>query len=87
MAEEKKHFSNGGTLSHAGVFMLPGGRDIEYIVIDHIEWRENEKINGVAKDAFVAIFAPNPYTTLPFVLNKVNKSRLLRLGRKGEWDL
>jgi hypothetical protein len=85
--EEKKHFSMGGNLSHAGVGVLPNGNDIEYIIIDHIEWRVDEVVNGVKKDTFVAIFAKNPYTNLPFVLNKENKSRLLKAAKKGEWDL
>lgn len=87
MSEEKKHFSAGGNMSHSGVFILPGGQDIEYIVIDRIEWREQENVNGQKKDVFVAVFAPNPYTTLPFVLNKENKSRILKAAKKGEWDL
>ena len=85
--EEKKHFSLGGALSHSGVGILPNGGDIEYIVIDHIEWRIDELVNGVKKDTFVAFFAPNPYTTLPFVLNRENKARLLKAAKKGEWDL
>jgi len=85
--EEKKHFSLGGALSHSGVGILPNGNDIEYIIIDHIEWRIDELVNGVKKDTFVAFFAPNPYTTLPFVLNRDNKSRLLKAAKKGEWDL
>lgn len=85
--EEKKHFSLGGNLSHSGVGVLPSGNDIDYIVIDHIEWRVDEVVNGVKKDTFVAYFAPNPYTSLPFVLNKENKSRLLKAAKKGEWDL
>lgn len=85
--EKKIHYTAGGNPSHAGVFILPDGKDIEYIVIDHIEWRESEKINGTEKSVFVAFFKPNPYTKLPMVLNKVNKERLLKAARVGSFDL
>lgn len=87
MEPQKIHYTAGGNPSHAGTFILPGGNDIEYIVIDHIEYRENEKINGVEKASFIAIFKPNPYTKLPMVLNKVNKERLLKAARVGSFDL
>lgn len=85
--EQKIHYTAGGNPSHAGVFILPDGKDIERIVIDHIEWRENEKINGAEKSVFVAIFQPNVYTKLPMVLNKVNKERLLKAAKVGSFDL
>jgi hypothetical protein len=87
MEPQKIHYTAGGNPSHAGVFILPEGKDIERIVIDHIEWRENEKINGAEKSVFVAIFQPNIYTKLPMVLNKVNKERLLKAARVGSFDL
>lgn len=87
MEPQKIHYTAGGNPSHAGTFILPGGNDIEYIVIDHIEYRENEKINGVEKASFIAIFKPNVYTKLPMVLNKVNKERLLKAARVGSFDL
>ncbi len=87
MEEQKIHYTAGANSSHAGVFILKGGKDIEYIVIDHIEWREKEKVNGVEKPSFVAIFKPNPYTKLPFLLNKTNKERLLKLAKVGSFDL
>jgi hypothetical protein len=87
MEPQKIHYTAGGNPSHAGVFILPDAKDIERIVIDHIEWRENEKINGAEKSVFVAIFQPNPYTKLPMVLNKVNKERLLKAARVGSFDL
>ena len=83
---EKKHYTAGGNPSHAGVFILPNGNNID-IVIDHVEWREKEEINGRVESKFVAIFKPNPYTELPMVLNKVNKQRLLKLASKGPWDI
>ena len=73
--EQKIHYTAGGNPSHAGIWILPEGNDIEHIVIDHIEYRTNEKINGVERDAFIAIFKKNPYTELPMVLNKLNKVR------------
>lgn len=87
MENKLLHYKWGGTPTHADVSILPNGNDIEYIVIDHIEARENEKINGQTKNAFVAVFEKNPYTTLGMVLNKKNKEALLKLARKGEWEL
>lgn len=82
----KKHYTAGGNPSHAGVFILPDGKNID-MVIDHIEWREREIINGREDSKFIAIFKKNPYTDLPMVLNKVNKERLLKLANKGSWDI
>lgn len=87
METQKMHYTAGANSTHAGVFILIGGKDIEYIVIDHIEWREKETVNGVEKPSFVAIFKPNPYTKLPMLLNKVNKERLLKLAKVGSFDL
>jgi len=84
---QKIHYTAGRNATHCGVEILIGGNDIEYIVIDHIEYRENEKINGTEKSAFVAIFKQNPYTNLPMVLNKVNKERLMKAARVGSFDL
>lgn len=85
--EQKIHYTAGGNFTHAGVFILPGGNDIDWIVIDHIEFRKNEKVNGAEKDAFVAIFEKNPYTDLPLLLNKTNKERLLKAAKVGSFDL
>ena len=82
----KKHYTAGGNPSHAGVFILPDGKNID-MVIDHIEWREREIINGREDSKFIAIFKKNPYTDLPMVLNKVNKERILKLANKGSWDI
>jgi len=90
MAEEKQdllHFKWGGNPSHSDVSILPNGQDISFIVIDHIEAREDEMVNGVKKDMFVAVFKDNPYTKLPMALNKVNKERLLKLAGQDEWHL
>lgn len=84
---QKIHYTAGRNATHCGVEILINGKDIEHIVIDHIEWRENEKINGTEKSVFVAIFQPNIYTKLPMVLNKVNKERLLKAARVGSFDL
>ena len=84
---QKMHYTAGRNATHCGVDILIGGKDIEYIVIDHIEYREKEKINGAEKATFVAIFKPNQYTKLPMVLNKVNKERLLKLAKVGSFDL
>lgn len=89
MKEEQQllHYKWGGNASHADISILPEGKDIPFIVIDHIEAREDEVINGVKKDSFVAIFKDNPYTKLPMVLNKTNKDRLLKLANQDEWHL
>jgi hypothetical protein len=84
---QKIHYTAGGNPSHCGVFILPNGKDIEYIVIDHIEWREKEVVNGIEKAVFVALFKENPYTKLPMVLNRVNKERLIKLAGIGGFDL
>jgi hypothetical protein len=84
---QKIHYTAGRNATHCGVEILINGNDIEHIVIDHIEWRENEKINGAEKSVFVAIFQPNVYTKLPMVLNKVNKERLLKAAKVGSFDL
>ncbi|MFA5432706.1 MAG: hypothetical protein WC910_05235 [Bacteroidales bacterium] len=83
---EKRHYTAGGNPSHAGVFILPNGNNID-VVIDHIEWREKEKINGRVESKFIAILKPNQYTDLPMVLNKINKERVLKLAGKGSWDI
>lgn len=84
---ELLHYKWGGNASHADVSILPDGKDIPFIVIDHIEAREGEMINGVKKNSFVAIFKENSYTKLPMVLNKTNKDRLLKLAHQDEWHL
>lgn len=82
----KIHYTAGGTPSHAGVFILPEGKNID-VIIDHIEWREKEKINGKESSKFIAIFKKNPYTDLAMVLNKENKQRILKLANKGSWEI
>jgi hypothetical protein len=83
----RRHIRYGGKLTHSGVEILPNGKDIEYIVIEKIEFKEKEKINGKEQDAFIAYFAPNPYTKLPMVLNMVNKKLLCKQARVDEWHL
>ena len=82
----KMHYTAGGNPSHAGVFILPDGKNID-VIIDHIEWREKEKINGKESSKFIAIFKKNQYTDLPMVLNKENKQRILKLANKGSWEI
>ena len=73
------HWRTGGKLSHAGCEMLPQGKDIEYIVIERIEYKANEKVNGrMEEGVWVAYFAPNPYTTLPMILNSTNRRRIAK---------
>lgn len=74
-----KHYRYGGKLTHVGIEALPNGKEIT-VIIDHIAWVEKEQINGETKPAWIAYFKPNPYFTLPMVLNATNKKRLARLS-------
>lgn len=80
MNQNDIHFRTGGNITHAGIEVLPSGKDIEYIVLESIEFKESEQING-RKQAGVWIghFAPNPYTRLPWVINSTNRRRLAKL--------
>ena len=70
----------GGKLTHCGVEVLPGGKDIERIIIARIEYKESEMINGRTENGvWVAHFAPNPYTDLPLILNATNRKRLVKM--------
>ena len=80
MAEQGIHYRTGGKLTHAGCEMLPDGKDIEYIVIERIEFKESENIGGrTEQGVWVAHFAKNPYTKLPMVLNSTNRKRIAKL--------
>lgn len=80
MAEQElKHYRYGGKLTHIGCEVLPSGRDI-IVTIDRIAWVEKEQVNGENKPSWVAYFKPNPYFTLPMILNATNKKRLARLS-------
>ena len=81
MEDQKNiHYRVGGKLTHAGVECLPQGKDIERIIIARIEYKESEMINGRTEHGvWVAYFAPNPYTSLPIVLNATNRKRLAKL--------
>ena len=77
--QENIHYRTGGKLTHAGVECLPDGKDIERIVIERIEYKERENIGGrVEEGVWIAHFAPNPYTNLPFALNATNRKRLVK---------
>ena len=74
------HYRVGGKLTHCGVEVLPGGKDIERIIIARIEYKESEMINGRTENGvWVAHFAQNPYTSLPLILNATNRKRLVKL--------
>ena len=80
MAEELlKHYRYGGKLTHIGCEVLPSGNPIN-VVIDRIAWVEKEQVNGESKPSWIAYFKPNPYFSLPMVLNATNKKRLARLS-------
>ncbi len=74
------HFRTGGNITHAGIEVLPSGKDIEYIVLESIEFKESERINGRNQNGvWIGHFAPNPYTSLPWVINSTNRRRLAKL--------
>ena len=78
--EQGIHYRTGGKLTHCGCECLPGGRDIQYIVIERIEYKETEEIGGRReRNIWIAHFAPNPYTKLPMVLNATNRKRIAKL--------
>ena len=80
MEQNDIYFRAGGRITHCGVECLPGGRDIERIVIERIEFKESETINGRTENGvWIAYFAPNPYTQLPLILNVTNRRRLIKL--------
>ena len=88
MTQPKKHFKElVGNPTHAGIFILPEGSDIEYIVVDHLEEKKGELVNGVKKDCVVAYFKPNPYTNLGMIMNVTNADRLCKLAKKTGWQL
>lgn len=78
-SQENIHYRVGGKLTHCGVECLPDGKDIPRIVIERIEFKEKEVINGRTEEGvWVAYFAPNPYTSLPLILNATNRKRLVK---------
>lgn len=80
MNQNDIHFRTGGNITHAGIEVLPAGKDIEFIVLESIEFRESEKINGRTQEGvWIGHFAPNPYTSLPWVINSTNRRRLAKL--------
>ena len=82
MEEQKIHYRIGSKTTHAGVEVLPDGKDIEYIVIEKVELKAVEEIGGRREqNIWVATFAPNPYTKLPMVLNATNRKRLSKLAK------
>jgi len=83
MNEEEKgiHWRTTAKALHCGVEMLPDGKDIDYIVIEHIEYKDKENIAGrMESNKAIAYFAENPYTKLPMVLNATNCKRLEKLS-------
>ena len=80
MEERGIHYRTGGKLTHAGCEMLPEGKDIEYIIIERIEFKDSENVGGrIEEGIWVAYFAPNSYTKLPMVLNATNRKRIAKL--------
>jgi len=81
MGEKKRHYREGGKLTHAGVEMLPNGQDCE-VIIDHIQFCETHEISGRKEsNVWVCYFKENEYTSLPIVLNSTNRKRLSKLSK------
>lgn len=79
-SQENIHYRTGGKLTHCGVECLPNGADIPRIIIESIEFKDREMINGRSEEGvWVAHFAPNPYTKLPLILNATNRKRIVKL--------
>lgn len=79
-SQENIHYRTGGKLTHCGVECLPNGADISRIIIESIEFKDREMINGRSEEGvWVAHFAPNPYTKLPLILNSTNRKRIVKL--------
>ena len=77
--QENIHYRVGGRLTHCGVECLPNVNDIPRIIIERIEYKEKEVINGRTEEGvWIAHFAKNPYTNLPFILNATNRKRLIK---------
>ena len=49
MEQTDIHYRTGGTISHAGIEVLPAGKDIEYIVLESIEFKEEDYIRNSLK--------------------------------------
>lgn len=81
--EQGIDYRTGGKLTHCGceIFEKTGGKDIECIVIERIEYHpEGVSIGGRREsNVWEAHFAPNPYTKLPMVLNSTNRKRIAKL--------
>lgn len=79
MKQEDIYYRAGGKITHAGCEILDGGKDTTF-VIDHIEFKDQETINGRTESGvWLMHFAKNPYTNLPVILNSTNKKRLVKL--------
>ena len=83
MEKEEKgiHWRTTAKALHCGVEMLPEGKDIEYILIKYIEYKDKVNIAGrMETNKAIAYFEENPYTKLPMVLNATNCKRLEKLS-------
>lgn len=79
--EELKHYRYGGKLEFAGVEML-GQKEKVVVDIDHIAFHDSYKVQGSLKpNVWIAYLKPNPYTTLPILLNSTNRKRLAKLAK------
>lgn len=79
MKQEDIYYRAGGQIAHAGCEILEGGRDTDFI-IDHIEFKDHEKINGRTENGvWLMYLTRNGKSELPLVLNVTNRKRLLKL--------
>lgn len=83
--KDLKHWRIGSKSEFLGVEILPpSGRDIEYVVIDHIEFHNKYKVQGSDRDnVWLAFFKPNEYFDVkkPMILNSVNRKRICKQAK------
>lgn len=76
------HYRQGGKIEYCGVEILPSGKDIESIIIDHVIYHDRLKVQGSDKEGmWTCHFVKNPYTDLPLLLNSTNRKRLAKQAK------
>lgn len=79
MKQEDIYYRTGGKITHAGCEILDAGKDTVF-VIDHIEFKEQETINGRTENGvWLMHIKRGNKMELPVILNSTNKKRLVKL--------
>lgn len=82
MEENKRHWRIGSKSEYIGCEVLPNMKDIEYVVIDHIEFKDRLSVQGSTKEnMWVCYFKKNEYFDRPMLLNSTNRRRLCKLAK------